>query len=375
MTQRVPSRALFDWLGRPFADLLDQIAALRQALQDQIDAAERLLAEREVALQSPLPTPPPESSGVEQRLNTRQLDLRVRSVLVRENSANVVRQELAEILSRLGVHKQLDAVSAQAYEVIAAAEELLALLRGEGWVFAFRDILAAGDDVEQAVAEYRDRLRQAKQRFDERVGQLDTASVRHLRQYGVLRYGLLLLLFLGPLLGFWSGAMSEYGKEPARRARVYLPEATIDSLRTLEKEERLVEIGARVEGASWTGDSPADQLSRLAGELEDDQRYAELLCRRLELLLPARSGRAQLVVRPQCGEVLVRADEARRSLLGLGRLLEEQAAFRARLLREVLSTIPPPEEAPAEVATTAATASPAEEPPTPAAVPADGSAP
>lgn len=332
------TRPIFDWLGRPFAELLEQLDRLRQAAREQVEVVRRVIAERDALLSELAAEPVTEQAGSpEARLSTRQLDLRVRSAMIREGSSTPIRQEMAEMVSRLGMHRQLDPVSNQAYELIAAAESLLALVRGDGWLFARRELFAMGEEVDQAIAAYRDKLDLTQRELEEKASRLARSIERHLRFYQLARFGFVALLFLGPLIGLWSG-MQLAEKTHRDPLTIRVPGAVEDGIELLSRGERLVQpADAPLSTVPWLDSSPDEQVAQLVQDLQSDQRWSASLCKQLAASRDVDG--ASLVLSVQCNELLVRNEEVRRGLVHLGEVLREQESLRSGLVTGMVSSL------------------------------------
>lgn len=339
MSKSFVTKPLFDWLGRPFEELWERLKRLRSAATEQSLAIERLLTERELQLAKGKEELPRGGGLSESCLDTGLLDLRVRSALIREGSSGPIRQEMAEIVSLLGLHRKLDRISDRAYEVVAAAEHLLDLLRGDGWVFAHNDILAWGEEAEQEVEAYRERVAEAHKVLEREAEQLEQQIARQLEHYQIARFGFLVLLFLGPLVGLWSGLQLGYGQAPPRPPKLYVPHRIESTLRMLARGDRLIPSPAGIGSRAWSKDSPSLQLRQLMLEMGEDLEWLRLLCERLEK--PAVLTRSDAVLAQQCREVLVAQRESQRSMRALGELLAAQDALRLEILRGALGSVPP----------------------------------
>jgi len=329
VSQPLLRRALFDWWVRPFEELRVRLRNLRAAGQSQVDEIHRLLAEREARRGQEAA----EGEGErDPRATTPELDLRVRSAVIRDGSSSAasIRQEMAEIVSLLGLHRQLDRSSERAYEVVAAAERLLALVRGDGWLFAKRDILAPGGDLLTAIAGYRQRLDDAHTDLLQKATYLEGAVARHIKRYEVVKYVFVALLLAGPLVGLWAGyqhADRPLGEPiPVR----YVPPPVVHALRVLEAGGELTAKDTQVESHPWgAGADPASRARLALAAVEGDLIWARGLCRRLE-----ESGGSAGALDLRCREVLVGLRATAHELDALGSLAEHQAELRKRIVHE-----------------------------------------
>ncbi len=353
MQERVATRALFDWWLRPFDELLERVARLREAADEQVQAIQDLLAQREARLADGPASPEPTHDPGEPRLSLPEIDLRVRSALIRDGSAGPIRQAMAELVSHLGLHHQLDRSSEAAYEVVAAAERLLALVRGEGWVFARADIVASGHEMNDTLEIYRRDLDEAAREFEQRCDQLTLRVRQQLRRYEFSKYLYLLLLFGGPLLGLWAGLQQGYGRGPTPIPQRYVPAQVARTLAALGEDQRLTEADGTIVAEPWSAGSPALRLSALGLEMAEDLDWNEQLCARIDESL---SGTPRTVLSQACAETRAASARAQETALRVAREVEQQGRLHRRLVEQALASLPP---TPGSASGTPASAAPA----------------
>lgn len=328
MSQPLLRRALFDWWVRPFEELRSRLRNLRSAAQTQVDEIHRLLAERETCLRHAQGVAP-EDVVRDSPATTPELDLRVRSAVIRDGSSGAasIRQEMAEMVSLLGLHRQLDRSSERAYEVVAAAERLLSLVRGDGWIFAHRDILAPGGDLLATIDGYRQRLDDAHTDLLQKATYLEGAVARHIKRYEVVKYVFVLLLLVGPLIGLWSGYQHADRPQGEPIPTRYVPHEVVQTLDLLSDGQQLLDEGGVVVRRPWGADSPDARLSLIQAAVESDLTWAAELCRRT-----SRAGSPGL--EQHCREVLVGLRATSVDLEAIRATVVRQAALQRRVVRQ-----------------------------------------
>ncbi len=312
---------IFDWMVRPHAELRARVEALRTAVEDKADDILNLLAIREAMFHQ-------EGDGeAATPAGDRVLDIRVRSTMIRDSTASAIRREMGAILTLVQTWDQLERVGEPAYALLAATEEFLALARGDGWIFAHRDIAQDSEDVRDLVQDYEACLSEALDEFRARLDELHGKLVAAVRRYGVARYLFLFLLLAGPLVGLWAGFQLGYEQGPQPLPRLWYPRSAMRVLQGLMAGERLVRKEGGVVWEAWPLTStPTQVLDRQTGRLGDDLAWAETLCR----LMAHQDTRPEMVA--HCRELVLSLEATTSTLEGLHSTMEQQE----QLLREVV---------------------------------------